>query len=116
MTEGASRLAGGSWEAARQRCETEKRCGVVERWHGGGEAVRGKRVNLTPEERRALRRVAKHGRAGVTAKEIGGSEDEGMEVGARLTKHKLVAVTRTNRFMLVKYVGTVVPEPISWDE
>ena len=82
----------------------------------GGEAARGKSVNLSPEERRALRRVAKRGRAGATAKEIGDSEDEGLSLGARLVQHKLVAVTRTNRFMLVKYVGTVVPGLISWDE
>jgi len=83
---------------------------------GGGEVARGERVNLTPDERRALQRVAKHGRAGATAREIGDSEDEGLDVGVKLVKHKLVAVTRTNRFMLVKYVGTVVPGPISWDE
>jgi hypothetical protein len=82
----------------------------------GGEPAQGKRVNLSPDERRALRRVAKHGRAGATAKEIGDSEDEGLAVGARLVRHKLVVVTRTNRFILVKYVGTVVPGPISWDE
>jgi hypothetical protein len=82
----------------------------------GGEGAQGKKVNLTPDEGRALRRVAKHGRAGATAREIDDSEDEGLEVGARLVKHKLVAVTRTNRFMLVKYVGTGVPGPISWDE
>jgi hypothetical protein len=102
------KLEGTQEDRAMRSCETKA--------DGGGEATRAKRIKLTRDERRALRRVAKCGKAGATAREIGGSEDEGLEAGARLVKHKLVAVTRTNRFMLVKYVGTVVPGPISWDE
>jgi hypothetical protein len=102
------KLEGKQTNRAMRRCEMKA--------DGGGEGARGKRVNLTRDERRALRRVAKRGKAGAAAREIGDGEDEGLEVGARLVKHKLVAVTRTNRFMLLKYVGTGVPGPISWDE
>ena len=80
----------------------------------GGDATGAKGVK--PDERRALRRLAKRGKAGAPAREIGDSEDEGLDVGARLVRLKKVAVTRTNRFVLVKYVGQCVPEPISWDE
>jgi hypothetical protein len=98
----------------KQEGQTMLSCGT--KVGGGGDVARGKKANLTLDEKRALRRLAKRGRAGATAREIGDSEDEGLEVGARLVKHKLVAVTRTNKFMLVKYVGSVVPGPIRWDD
>jgi hypothetical protein len=83
---------------------------------GWVEETRSKGLNHTRDERRALRRLAKRGRAGATAREIGDSEDEGLDVGARLVRLGRVAVTRTNRFVLVKYAGQSSPGPISWDE
>ena len=77
---------------------------------------RGREVNLTRDEKRALRCLAKRGRAGATAREIGDTEDGGLSMGARLVRLKLAVVTRTNRFVLVKYAGRSVPAPISWDE
>jgi hypothetical protein len=74
------------------------------------------RNNLARDEKRALRRLAQRGRGGATAREIGDTEEEGLSVGARLVEFKLVTVTRTNRFVLVKYVGKSVSGPISWDE
>jgi hypothetical protein len=71
---------------------------------------------LSKEERRGLLRLAKRGRAGATAREIGDSEATGLSVGASLVKHKLATVTRTNRFMLVKYVGKRVSGAIEWDD
>jgi hypothetical protein len=77
---------------------------------------RGSGVNLTLNEKRALRRLAKRGRAGATAREIGDTEEEGLSVGARLVRLKRAVVTRTNRFVLVKYAGQNVPGPIGWDD
>jgi hypothetical protein len=71
---------------------------------------------LSKEERRGLRRLAKRGRAGATAREIGDSEAAGLSVGASLVKHKLATVTRSNRFVLQKHAGNRVSGVIAWDD
>jgi hypothetical protein len=72
--------------------------------------------NLSKEERRGLQRLAKHGRAGATAREIGDNEAAGLSVGAALVRLKLATVTRTNRFVMSEHVGKRVPAAIAWDD
>jgi hypothetical protein len=78
--------------------------------------VLSKLSKLSKEERRGLRRLAKRGRAGATAREIGDGEAAGLSVGATLVKYELATVTRTNRFVLEKHAGKRVPGVIAWDD
>jgi hypothetical protein len=70
---------------------------------------------LSRREQRWLRRLGKRGRAGATARELGGDEGTGLMVGSRLVKLGLATVTRNNRFMLTEHFGTTVPAVIAWE-
>lgn len=71
---------------------------------------------LSADERRALRRLAKRGRAGATARDIADSEAAGVPIGATLVRLGLAVVTRGNRFVLAKYAGKAVPGATVWDD
>ena len=68
------------------------------------------------DERRALRRLVKRGRAGLTARELADNEAAGMLAGITLVWHGLAVVTRGNRFMAPQHAGKAVPDAIIWDD
>jgi hypothetical protein len=79
--------------------------------------VRGgsKRV-LSKDQRRAMRRLRKHGRAGAMACELADSEAAGVPIGVTLVRLGLAVVTRGNRFVLAELAGKAVPDAITWDD
>ena len=86
----------------------------------GDHYARSRLGRLSKQQRRAVRggteRLAKHGRAGATAQELGGgNEREGLRMGVWLVQLGLAVVTRTNRFVLMNYAGKRVPNIIEWD-
>ena len=76
----------------------------------------GENYVLSKDERRAMRRLRKHGRAGATARELADSEEAGVLIGVTLMRLGLAVVTRSNHFVLAEYAHKVVPAAITWDD
>jgi len=72
--------------------------------------------HMAAEDRRALRQIQKHGRAGASAREIGETEVAGLRIGVKLVRLNLASVTRSNRFILTKWKNVAVPQNISADD
>ena len=68
------------------------------------------------ENKRALRRLDKAGRAGLPAVDLANSEHEGLIVGCRLVAWGKATVTRDNRFILARKRSAAIPAAVEWDE
>jgi hypothetical protein len=100
------------WEkttSRRARGKTVERQETVE-MRGGSKHV------LSKDQRRAMRRLRKHGRAGAMACELADSEAAGVPIGVTLVRLGLAVVTRGNRFVLAELAGKAVPDAITWDD
>lgn len=71
---------------------------------------------LSKDQRRAMRRLRRHGRAGAMACELADSEAAGVPIGVTLVRLGLAVVTRGNRFVLAELAGKAVPDAITWDD
>lgn len=71
---------------------------------------------LNSDEDRALQRLRNTGRGGAVARDLAKDERTGIQLGTRLVKLGLAAVTRSNRFVATEYVATRVPGAIAWEQ
>jgi hypothetical protein len=76
----------------------------------------GSKHVLSKDQRRAMRRLRKHGRAGAMACQLADSEAAGVPIGVTLVRLGLAVVTRGNRFVLAELAGKAVPDAITWDD